>query len=38
MRERVLAEGKISERDLDLLTVVVSAEDVVRVITGMRQA
>jgi uncharacterized protein (TIGR00730 family) len=33
MREKVLAEGKISESDLDLLTVVDSADEVVDVIT-----
>jgi uncharacterized protein (TIGR00730 family) len=33
MREKVLAEGKISESDLDLLTVVDSAGEVVDVIT-----
>jgi uncharacterized protein (TIGR00730 family) len=33
LREKVLAEGKISERDLDLLKVVDSVEEVVDVIT-----
>ena len=33
LREKVLAEGKISASDLGLLTVVDSAEEVVRAIT-----
>jgi uncharacterized protein (TIGR00730 family) len=33
LKEKVLAEGKISESDLDLLTVVDSAEEVVQTIT-----